>query len=183
MEINEVINRVKIERNKEVVEKVKRQLHRENNTKQLLSFSLKSLSIVILLACFHLANSLQVHQFITEEVNKAYINMRSNEKSRLITYSLESVALELKQGNYSGAREILNELPHSHHKDWFISLTSLGLKDFETSEQYLTKINAQDDHLYHSKLDYKFCMKYHIIQVRNFYDQEGEQYSRNISQK
>ncbi|KXX71028.1 hypothetical protein [Flammeovirga sp. SJP92] len=176
MEIKEIKDRVKIEHNRELIDKVKEQLHREKRMRQVLSIFAKSFSIFLLLVFFHLANQVKVHQFILEQVNKAYINVETIERSRLITYSLQGVAMELKQGNYSDAKEILKELPQSHHKDWFVSLTYLGLKDFETSQEYLVKISTQTDHLYHDNIDYTFCMKYHVIQVRNFYDQEGKKY-------
>ncbi|WP_044205953.1 hypothetical protein [Flammeovirga sp. OC4] len=176
MDINEVKDRVKIEQNREVIDTVQKQLLRERLVKLLFSILTKSIAIFLLLIFFYFTNTLQIDQFISDGVNKAYIDLERVDKSRLITFSLEGVASDLKEGNYSGASKILDELPSSHHKDWFVLLTYLGLNDFNTAEKYLTKIHSQTDHIYHNEIDYEFCLKYHVIQVRSFYDQDNNHY-------
>ncbi|MBD0402339.1 hypothetical protein [Flammeovirga sp. EKP202] len=180
MDINEVKDRVNIEQNREVIDTVQQQLLREKLFKVTISITIKTIAIFLLLIFFYLANTLQVDQFILDGVNKAYIDLEGNDKSRLITFSLEGVASDLKEGNYSSARKILKELPSSHHKDWFVLLTHLGLNDFDTSEEYLTKIYDQTDHVYHNELDYEFCLKYRVIHVKSFYDEEAKTYLGKI---
>ena len=90
--------------------------------------------------------------------------VRTNEQSTE-TNTLFLASNELLNHHYSEAINTLKDTEASDHKDWILLKANIGLEKFDEAQKIMAAIEADHEHLYYNRIDFRFKLDFYLLRV------------------
>ncbi|WP_044213382.1 hypothetical protein [Flammeovirga sp. OC4] len=157
--------RLYLEKISQDVKGVRAQMKKEDNLVTL-SVRWSSAAAILLFSFFSIyLVQLDTRSIIEEKCYTNYTRSSQSENEK-DPPRLEAALQQINSENYEEAVEILNDLPESDHKDWFLLNASLGLEDYDQVDQLMVKIQNDEEHLYFNQIDNYLLYDIYLLKIK-----------------